>query len=298
MNRDLTPSSQLTTHNKTQDTTSLYSLGIIKQDQTSNKYQTSIPEVLYACAYYIIIMRFEKPVIQKDGKLLIIFFNENHSSAFHAIWLWQNSGSNIMIPSGQRKQSPGNFNGKASVVTAEIHHCSFLQDELGYSSFLTRKGAIHPVNINNTNDDILNDGCSAARSNANANNRDCNANANIDISNHEDMSQFLLVLYWNQPLSTDFNSNEMNKRSIYNLQWLKDWAYDVPSLQSSRLKREVSVEHSFIHKYKHAIEEKDQFEIHRRATHKGLASVDYDDVVNQLSQDGLLVFLDVSKLTL
>jgi len=183
-----------------------------------------------------------------------------------------------MIPSGQRKHSPGNYNGKASIVAAAIHHCSFIKDALDHPSFLTKRGAVHPVNIDN-----------------NTNHNNASNNANSKSSNGkklEDLSHFVLFIYWNQAISTESNSDEMNKRSIFNLQWLKDWAYDVQSLQSSRLKREVSVDHSFIQKYKHAIEEKQQLDIQRRAAYKGLASVDYDDIVNQPSRDGLLGFLD------
>ena len=248
-------------------------------------HQQSIPHTSITKSILLTsVMEFEQPKLQNDGKVLLIFFNEECSSLFHAIWLWQNSRSNIMIPSGQRKHSPGNYNGKASILAAAIHHCSFIKDALDHPSFLTKRGAVHPVNIDN-----------------NTNHNDASNNANSKSSNGkklEDLSHFVLFIYWNQAISTESNSDEMNKRSIFNLQWLKDWAYDVQSLQSSRLKREVSVDHSFIQKYKHAIEEKQQLDIQRRAAYKGLASVDYDDIVNQPSRDGLLGFLDVSTRTL
>lgn len=229
-------------------------------------------------------MNLRQPFIENDGKTVTIFFNENLSSAFHAIWLWQNDRSNIMIPSGQRKQSPGCYNGKARIVKAEILPCSFIKDELLlYPLFMTNVGAIHPVN---TNVDEISKNEPNARTN-------CDETTNN--GKLVDLSQFVLVIQWNQPICKEFDTDEMNARSVFNLQWLKDWAYDISSLQSSRLGREISIEHTFIHKYKSAIEKQDQHEIHTRASHKGLISVDYNDVTNEHNRDGLIMFLDVSS---
>lgn len=235
-------------------------------------------------------MNLRQPLVQNDGKIVTIFFNKNQLSAFHAIWLWQNDRSNIMIPSGQRKQSPGCYNWKATIVKAAIHSCSFIEEELlHYPLLMTKVGAIHPVNTNV--EEISKNGPKARTTKTISNNGDETTN-NAKLV---DLSQFLLVIQWNQPICKEFDTDEMNARSVFNLQWLKDWAYDTSSLESSRLGREISIEHTFIHKYKNAIEKQDQHEIHKRARHKGLISVDHNDVTNEHNRDGLIMFLDVSS---
>ena len=78
----------------------------------------------------------------------------------------------------------------------------------------------------------------------------------------------------------------MTCASIFNMQWLKDWSHDnnddeciVSAGWMRRMQREVSSQHTFHHAYMQALENGDDYEIHRRLSHDGIVHVEYSDVV-------------------
>jgi len=218
-----------------------------------------------------------------------------------------------MIPSGQRKRSPGCFDKEAVILKATIHHCSTLQCE-NMNLYMTRNGAIHPINTDmdiniNINTDAADDYVGASSSN----NNDQDAPA----GGAEDLSRFLLVITWNKAIGkdtntvSDVNSNNKNYNynynytSIYNMQWLKQWAYDVLSTAASRMKREITTESTFLYKYHHLKEQQDGDGcLEQRQRHTGLLSLDYHDIIHSdatllvdsstFSGAGILSLLDVS----
>eukprot|EP01083_Nonionella_stella_P133072 404609_1 len=91
-------------------------------------------------------VRKNLPPIQQFAECISIKFND-HYTKFHAPWLWQNASCNEMMPSGQRKSSPGSWDIRTSIVNATICHysdldCS-LKNECNEVDMATSNAAVH-----------------------------------------------------------------------------------------------------------------------------------------------------------
>jgi hypothetical protein len=228
----------------------------------------------------------QHPSLKNCGKKsIIISFDNQHSSTFHAPWLWHNDSRNIITPSGQRKQSPGYWNSEAAIVHASIRHgsdidiVSLRQEVCQNADFITKSGAIHPINTCIAVDDTT---------------RSCKIKNDGDVGVNAELSELMLVITWNRPIHKDADIENENCNSIYNLLWLKQWAYDSFATTASRLKREVSDEHTFLYKYRQIKDREGIAAV--REMHDGLVSVDFRHVESDNIDNHSLRFFDVSYL--
>ena len=229
------------------------------------------------------------PIIQGNGRLLEVHFpqpsskcnktNKNliESSQFHAQWLWSNDPANFYTPSGQKKQSPGSYPGSLLQTATIIRRGN---DELGLSSEITpapHLGGVHPLHIT-----VFEEAGKKEQSTSRTRNKDSHSKDRDD--------SLVLYLEWTNGTKT-----------FYDLEWLRQWAYDKSSLANGRLNREVTPKHTFIKRFANAkcadsertntIFERDSKT--RLTHHKGLRHVDFCNH----NKHGAFDLLDVSKQT-
>lgn len=207
-----------------------------------------------------------------------------------------------MTPSGQRIRSPGAWNHKTTIAKAEIvsfsdveNHCRTGKTRLSPGFFLTEFGNVHPINTD------ANPDCFEGTLQNIPNDNDTGANV-------DEISQSFLLITWNEPTLNNIDDGSKNNEemltSVYNLHWLQQWAYDQHSIAAKRLKREVSLEQTFMYKYREMRDNR-QVDASSREKHLGLIGVDYNDLFtavhdhgdieeNMTSSSGLLKMLDVS----
>lgn len=206
----------------------------------------------------------------------ISFDKSGPASTFNAPWLWQNDFRNIMKISGQRKESPGAWDRRIVIVDAAIHHhaskeCQSMLQECGAGAdFVTKTGAIHPINTNPT------------QKKENGNGRNQHFNPAVD----NDVSGLLLVVTWKKQTIGEV------LKSFYNLLWLKEWTYDAHRASELRMAREVSEHHTFLYKYKKMKDEEGSSP--SRDSHLGLLSADYSNATSDKFSDDSLRLFDVS----
>ncbi len=195
-----------------------------------------------------------RAVVDTSGQSILVYFDEKRKSTYHAPWLWQNDSHNTMIPSGQKEFVSGLWTVGTMVLKASIR----------------KQQHREPV------------ACGGAG------NGDGSSLKTMD-----DLSDLSLVVTWNRPINNAKGENEGDCDSIYNLSWLRKWAYDTNAANEARLEREVSVKHTFVHKHQQLlIKETDENET-AKENRSGLLTTDYRQLMSDNS-DGLLSFLDVS----
>lgn len=208
------------------------------------------------------------------GKSIHVVFGSNHSSEYHAPWLWYNDSRNSMVLSGQRHFSPGSWNIETFIVDAIIHHYSEMQN-------IITSHQIHDIETVNS----------------------INPLEKKYISDHEYLSEFLLVIHWNRPMIKLNDTTKVTQEdfvSVYNMFMLKQWSYDSVSTNESRLKREISEKHTFLYKYgqlqNRGVESNASVALinANRKDYGGLICVDYDHIVSGGVCDELITFFDVS----
>jgi hypothetical protein len=224
------------------------------------------------------------PIIQGNGRLLKVHFpqpsskcnktNKNliESSQFHAQWLWSNDPANFYTPSGQKKQSPGSYPGSLLQTATIIRRGN---DELGLSSEIP--SAPHLEGVHPLHTTVLEEAGKKEESMSRTRKRDRD-------------DSLVLYLEWTNGTKT-----------FYDLEWLRQWAYDKPSLANGRLNREVTPNHTFIKRFADvtcADSERTNpiFERHsktRLTHHKGLRHVDFCNH----DKHGAFDLLDVRKQT-
>ena len=206
----------------------------------------------------------DPPIIDENGRILHISFVGNHQrSHFHAPWLWSNDPNNFYTASGQKKESPGMYDG--SLIASAIVAKRFDLEEDGIIlPTIPRRGGVHPLNllppVTGADDDDLQQ----------------------QTDNDKEEDSLVLFITWQNGTET-----------FYDLEWLRKWAYDSSSLKKGRQGREVTPRHTFVRKFLQQ-EELDS-EIVRLRQYKGLRHVEYGDFVSN-DKNGVYNALDVRKL--
>lgn len=209
--------------------------------------------------------------IGADGKTLHIHLDDKRKLSFHAIWLWQNDPKNYMVPSGQKIHSISSWKSSNFIESCSVERWRDLDDKMNLA---TKAGSIHSLNTFPSSSQISEDS--------------------------EDMSYFIKIK-WGSTHTCDSSEN-YELQSFFHLQWLYDWSCHHDNLNDTRLKREVTPDHTFMAKYRLACTNQDTSASLEREEHNGLLSFNYDDVMigsddtNFASNEKVLSFLDAIML--
>ena len=195
-----------------------------------------------------------------DKKSIKVSFNDGIISTYHASWLWHNRTSNVQMPSGQMKESPGSWTIGTSIEDATIRPCAITSVNVGAGVGAPSSRSPDP------NEFIF---CSSSSTGSSV----CSSNPISDDGNRDigythmlgfngnklrerKLTEFELAITWNRQIHDEAQSQSPCEPHVnvttYNLAWLKQWACDHVSYEMSRLKREISEKHTFLHKYRNA----------------------------------------------
>lgn len=209
-----------------------------------------------------------------DKKSIKVSFNDGITSTYHASWLWHNRTSNVQMPSGQMKESPGSWTIGTSIEDATIRPCANTSVDVGAGVGAPSSRSPDPNKI------LFSSSSSTCSSMCSSNpisddgNRDIGYTHMLGFNGNKlreiKLTELELAITWNRQIHDDDDdddeagNNDQDEAqsqspcephvnvTTYNLAWLKQWACDNASNEMSRLKREISEKHTFLHKYRNA----------------------------------------------
>ena len=218
------------------------------------------------------------PIIRKNGQLLKVYFPQKpldcnpQSSQFHSQWLWSNDPINFSTPSGQKKQYPGSYPGLL-LQTATILHRG--KDDITALDLKLppkpRHGGVHPFHTSAVVKEEENKDRGSTR---------VEEKGEESISHTSEEDSLVLYLEWTNGTKTFFD-----------LEWLRQWAYDETSLAKGRLIREVTPNHTFIKKMTDSEGMSSIFKKEskmRLSHHKGLKHIEFLGIGDKYEEFNLL----------
>lgn len=151
---------------------------------------------------------YAKASVVENGAKVIVSFDKEAQSAFHAPWLWSNNPSSVHPTSGQRLRTPGGYSWDMKIKAADIVNSS--KENAPGKVVLPfpppPKGSSHPV-------------------------------GNVYKASNDDESpddSFCLRVTW------ESSNHEERFISYYDLAWLWQWRYDQESLEYRRARTKVT----------------------------------------------------------
>jgi hypothetical protein len=157
-------------------------------------------------------MTAAKASVIENGTRVVVSFNEEEQSTFHAPWLWSNDPSRIHPTSGQRLRTPGGYMSGTVIKSAEIVNSSNEESPDGVVLPFPPppKGSSHPIGgfyESSTNDE----------------------ESTVDAQ--------CLRVSWQSGTKTNERVSDV---SYYDLDWLRHWRYDEDALESRRATTKVT----------------------------------------------------------
>ena len=181
------------------------------------------------------------------------------SSTYHASWLWSNDPRRVMLPSGQRTSTPGQWcaQSRPRIKDAKVVYCNIEQDgdEVDYNEPTlgsseksdgeqimhvpgpTLKDSCHPLAVYGSYPAWISAKLVSA------------STATDDTAVSSSCRPYLQI-EWTTPTTTSNNAQSIQEhthgttKSIYDLAWLERFQYNTPSRLAHRTKTEVQPIHA------------------------------------------------------
>ena len=186
--------------------------------------------------------------VANDGGHLTLQFcsddNDDQSSTYHASWLWTNDPQRVLLPSGQRSTTPGQWvaTSRPRIKDATIVHYNIEEEKHGNYNNESMPGSSEEMSPAASGRRIkvpgptLKDSCHPLAIYGNHPAWVSATPSTDDMSETNGMTRPYLKIVWSKPSAS--TSNE-ETTSIYDVEWLQRLQYDDASRQHHRRRTEV-----------------------------------------------------------